>query len=92
MSDSYMWNVPMDMIEPQKTVSMIFDNLTEREAKAVASWSDYWSSLWELDQWLRNECKHNDDISEDAWNAYDKVREKIRSIMADNNCSLEDLE
>ncbi|MBT6470560.1 MAG: hypothetical protein HOK52_04800 [Candidatus Marinimicrobia bacterium] len=88
----HMWNVPMELYEKTKTVSITFDNLTEQEAKAVVSWNDYWSSLWELDQWLRNECKHNDELTGDGYDAYDAVRDKIRSIMEDNNCSLEDLD
>ena len=63
---------------------------TEQEAKVALSATDYWCSLYDLDQWLRNECKHND-LSNDEYNAYDNVREKIHSVMETHGVNLLDM-
>lgn len=84
-----MWNTTS---EPVSSVSLTFDGLDEQEARALTSWRNYYISLWELDQWLRSQVKYNDEkLSGDILDAYDTVRDKIRSIMEDNHCSLEDL-
>lgn len=88
--DSYMWNVPVDMLEKQSSVSVTFNNLTNEEAKAVNSYKEYFFSLWDLDQWLRNELKHKE-LPENVDVAYDTIRDKIREIMDEYNCSLDDL-
>lgn len=42
--------------------------------------------LWEMDQWLRSNTKYApDDMSEDAYNAYEKCREKLRELMMEEN-------
>ena len=61
------------------------------EAKVFLSAMDYWGSLYELDEWLRNECKHGN-ISEDRWEAFDDTRTKIREIMESNGVNLLDVE
>ena len=55
--------------------------------------SNYWNCLWDLDEWLRNELKHNDDY----WAGYkgdlalEKVRQRFFEILDDRNCSLDDV-
>ena len=64
----------------------------EREQEAVNSLksSDYWCSLFDLDEWLREEVKYNNDLSGDTYDAYDKVREKLREIMDRHGVNLLD--
>lgn len=46
------------------------------------------SIIWDLDQWLRNECKYKDlDDSTDA--AYEAVRDKIRELFDDHSISID---
>ena len=61
------------------------------EAKVFLSAMEYWGSLYELDGWLRNECKHGN-ISEDKWEAYDNTRTKMRELMEANGVNLLDVE
>jgi|LWDU01.1.fsa_nt_gi hypothetical protein len=64
---------------------------TEQEAKVSLSALDYWCSLYDLDDWLRNECKHNNDLSVDEFDSYDRVRSKILSIMDSHGVNLLDV-
>jgi len=63
---------------------------TEQEAKVSLSATDYWCSLYDLDNWLRNECKYND-LSADEYDSYDRVRSKILSIMDSHGVNLLDV-
>lgn len=47
------------------------------------------SAMWELDQWLRGEIKYNEKLSEERYNAYEAVRDKIREILNDDNLNIE---
>ncbi len=52
--------------------------------------SDFLTSLWDLDQWLRGQVKYNPEAqSEDVLDAYDIVRDKIREFMDDNGVNLD---
>jgi len=54
---------------------------------------DFLICLWRLDEWLRQKVKYNpDNETEDARDAYDKVRKEVRTIMETLNVSLEMLE
>ena len=63
---------------------------TEQEAKNALSAFGYWNSLYELDDWLRSQCKYNNDLSEDTYPAYDRVRELIHATMESNAVDLMD--
>jgi len=63
---------------------------TERDVKNQLSATDYWCSLFDLDEWLREQVKYNNDLSGDTYDAYDKVREKIRDIMDRHGVNLLD--
>ena len=71
-------------------ITQEFDN--EREASNSLKSSDYWCSLFDLDEWLREEVKYNNDLSGDTYDAYDKVREKLREIMDRHGVNLLDYE
>ena len=47
------------------------------------------SAMWELDQWLRSEIKYNEKLSEERYDAYEAVRDKIREILNDDNLNIE---
>ena len=65
---------------------------TESEAKGALSAPAYWSSLFELDEWLRQEIKHNVTLTDDQEVAYNEVRVKLREIMDSNGVNLLDME
>jgi hypothetical protein len=46
-------------------------------------------SMWDLDQWLRSEIKYNEKLSEERYDAYEAVRDKIREILNDDNLNIE---
>jgi len=53
---------------------------------------DFILALWDLDNWLKGQVKHNIELSEEAANAYDVVRGKIREIMEYYNVNLDMIE
>jgi len=68
-------------------ITQEFDN--ERDAKNALSSADYWVSLYDLDDWLRSELKYSH-LTSETYDAYDKVREKINSIMDRHGVNLLD--
>jgi hypothetical protein len=45
--------------------------------------------LYALNQWLRGKIKYpEDDVSEDTYNAYQEVRNKINELTIENNIEL----
>jgi len=46
--------------------------------------------MWDLDQMLRGYVKYDDNLSEDKYDAYDKVRELIRETLADYGLNIND--
>ena len=51
---------------------------------------NFWNVLWELDQELRANTKYApDDMTEDDYDAYQKIRETLHELMRDNNVSLD---
>jgi len=47
-------------------------------------------AMWDLDQMLRGYVKYDDNLSEDKYDAYDKVRELIRETLADYGLNIND--
>jgi len=64
----------------------------EREQEAANSLKtvDYWCSLYDLDNWLREEVKYNNNLSDATNDAYDEVRNKLRNIMDRHGVNLLD--
>jgi len=64
----------------------------EREQEAANSLKtvDYWCSLFDLDEWLREQVKYNNDLSVDEYDTYDRTREKLRDIMDRHGVNLMD--
>jgi len=51
--------------------------------------SAYHHILFSLNQWLRRKIKYpEDDISDDTYNAYQEVRDKINELTIENNIEL----
>ena len=51
---------------------------------------NFWHVLWELDQELRANTKYApDDMTDDDYDAYQKIRDKLHELMNDYNVNLE---
>ena len=51
---------------------------------------NFWNVLWELDQELRANTKYApDDMTDDDYDAYQKIRDKLHELMSENNVSLD---
>jgi hypothetical protein len=49
----------------------------------------YHHILFSIDQWLRGKLKYpEDNVSEDTYNAYQEVRDKIHDLTMENNIEL----
>ena len=44
--------------------------------------------LWDMDQWLRSETKY-ETLDEKTYEAYDKVRERLREIMYEHGLTFD---
>ena len=42
---------------------------------------EFMLTLWDLDQWLRNELKHGS-LSDEKYDSYDKIRTMLHDLMA----------
>ena len=50
----------------------------------------FWNVLWELDQELRANTKYApDDMTDEDYDAYQKIRDKLYELMRENNVSLD---
>ena len=54
---------------------------------AINGWR-YHATIWEFQQWLRGEMKHGD-LTEEQYDSYDKIREKLFEIIEENKAHLE---
>lgn len=62
----------------------------QQEYNLVHNADNLYSVLWELDQELRAKTKYApDDITDDDYDAYQKIRETLHQLMRDNNVSLD---
>lgn len=53
----------------------------------------WYSSLWELDQWLRSQMKYHDaSYSQEEWDVLEKVRHELHDIMLKNHITFDDVE
>ena len=54
--------------------------------------ADSWiNTIWELDQWLRSECKYNDKRDEKEIDALYECRDKIREILTENGVNINEV-
>jgi len=47
--------------------------------------SDLSIIIWDLDQWLRNEIKYNNELTDKESDTYNKIRDKLREIMEEHD-------
>lgn len=70
-------------------VKYIFETDDKQEAELHLKASNYLSSLFDLDNWLRNHVKYNPEkLSGPQLDILDKTREELRNIMLSYNVSL----
>ena len=61
------------------------------EFKMALDGSKWSSAMWELEQWLRSETKYNADaLSQEKYDAYCEIRDKIYSILNKDGISFDD--
>jgi len=52
--------------------------------------SKMFHTLWEMKQWLRGQVKYApDEMSEEAYDAFEQCRDKLNELLIDNNLDLE---
>lgn len=67
-----------------------FDSVEEADEIRSALDGYKWQlAMWDLDQHLRNELKHNDKLTSELDDAYDKLRSKIREILSNYSLTIE---
>jgi hypothetical protein len=67
-------------------------NLPEdsHEFKITSKATNMYSTLYNMDQWLRSNIKYaSDDINEHTYKAYEECREKLHQFLTENNVDLE---
>lgn len=60
------------------------------EFNMITKGSKYYSTLWEMDQWLRSQIKYNENLTQEQHDVYEISREKLREFMSDNNVTFND--
>jgi len=60
---------------------------TEYDLRVYTQATAMWSTIWELDQYLRGEMKHGT-LTDAEYNAYDKIREKLHELLNENDVKL----
>ena len=61
---------------------------TEGEAIRALQFNKQWSSLYEMDEWLRTQIKHGVDLTESEEDLLDTVRVRLNQIMEENGVNL----
>jgi len=65
------------------------DEDAAEDAKIALDGYKWKSAMWELDQHLRSEIKYNEQLPSEVAEAFEKLRDKIREIISDNNLQME---
>ena len=65
------------------------DEDAAEDAKVALDGYKWKAALWELDQHLRSEIKYNEQLPSEVDEAFEKLRDKIREIISDNNLTME---
>ncbi len=66
------------------------DSYDEDLHLAACRVQDYWSTLFNMDNWLREQMKHQE-LTDDVYDTYDLVRKQLYHLMDCNGVSLADL-
>lgn len=66
-----------------------YDLIEERKEFEVAfKASNYKSTLWDIDQYLRSELKYSE-LSEEEYKAFSRIRKKVWDIASDNEVQID---
>lgn len=65
------------------------DEDAAEDAKIALDGYKWKSAIWELDQYLRSEIKYNEKLPSEVDEAFEKLRDKIREILSENNLQME---
>ena len=66
-------------------ITLEFESL--EDAQPHLNGLDYFSALWEFQQWMRSQLKHGE-LTEAKWSIYEEIQEKFFSILEENNVNL----
>ena len=71
-------------------VILEFDPFEDKYEMESALNGTKWRHLvWDLDQYLRSELKYNDKLNGEAYEAVEKIREKLHELKNDEGLTLE---
>jgi hypothetical protein len=71
-------------------VILEFDPFEDKYEMESAFNGKKWRGLvWDLDQYLRSELKYNDKLNGEAYDAVEKIREKLHELKSDEGLTLE---
>ncbi len=61
---------------------------TNGEARRALEYNELWSSLYEMDEWLRTQIKRGVDLTESEEDLLDIVRVRLNQIMEENGVNI----
>jgi hypothetical protein len=62
---------------------------SEYDLRVYTQASAMWSTIWDFDQYLRNEVKYSEKLTEEQAEAYEKIREKLHELLNENDVKLD---
>jgi hypothetical protein len=62
---------------------------SEYDLRVYTQASAMWSTIWDFDQYLRNEVKYSEKLTEEQAEVYDKIREKLHELLNENDVKLD---
>jgi hypothetical protein len=72
-------------------VTITFNEEEHKYAINALNVNSWLHSIWEFDQWLRSECKYNENREEKEIDVIYEVRDKLREILTENSLNIEDV-
>jgi hypothetical protein len=71
-------------------VILEFDPFEDKyEMESALNGTKWRGLLWDLDQYLRSELKYNDKLNGEAYDAVEKIREKLHELKNDEGLTLD---
>jgi hypothetical protein len=69
-------------------VTITYNDEDHKDAINALKVNDFIHCMWELDQWLRAECKYNEKRTEKEIDAFYEAREKLNDLLYENGLKL----
>jgi hypothetical protein len=66
-------------------ITLEFESM--EDAKPYINGLDYFSALWDFQQFLRAQLKHGE-LTEAKWTVYEEIQQRFFSILEENNVNL----